>query len=203
MKKSDFNLEHQNHHIESKIIASLERIAQAFRILLWQESVTYALTPIQIQLLIFIHYHQIEKCKVSYLANEFNLSKATISDTIKLLEQKQLIQKIFDQNDSRSYTIKLTKKGKEIALKTSFFSEEISKPIEQLHSEDKQNMLLGLLDIIRHLNSSGVITLQRMCYTCTYYKSSHNGKQHYCNLLQQKLAIEDLRIDCPEHQQLT
>ena len=112
MKKSDFNLEQQNHHIESKIIASLERIAQAFRILLWQESVTYALTPIQIQLLIFIHYHQIEKCKVSYLANEFNLSKATISDTIKLLEQKQFIQKIFDQNDSRSYTIKLTKKGK-------------------------------------------------------------------------------------------
>ena len=51
MKKSDFNLEQQNHHIESKIIASLERIAQAFRILLWQESVTYALTPIQIQLL--------------------------------------------------------------------------------------------------------------------------------------------------------
>ncbi|MBL0262297.1 MAG: MarR family transcriptional regulator, partial [Leptospiraceae bacterium] len=34
-----------------------------------------------------------QKRKVSYLADEFNMTKATISDTIKTLEQKQLIKK--------------------------------------------------------------------------------------------------------------
>src|SRR5688572_14883967 len=91
MSKSDFDLISQNRSTESKIVASLERIAQAFRVLLWQESKEYALTPIQIQILIFLRFHSEEKCKVSYLAGEFNLSKPTISDTVKTLEQKQLI----------------------------------------------------------------------------------------------------------------
>ena len=38
MKKSAFDLEHQNLSIESKIVASLERVSQAFRVLLWNES---------------------------------------------------------------------------------------------------------------------------------------------------------------------
>ena len=54
MNQSDFNLIIQNQHIESKIIASFERIAQIFRVLLWQESKKYSLSPIQIQILIFL-----------------------------------------------------------------------------------------------------------------------------------------------------
>lgn len=51
--KSDFDLNQQIQSTESKIVASLERIAQAFRVLLWQESKEFALSPIQVQLLIF------------------------------------------------------------------------------------------------------------------------------------------------------
>jgi hypothetical protein len=54
MKKSSFDLEHQNSKIESKIVASLERISEAFRVLLWNESKENSLSPIQIQILIFI-----------------------------------------------------------------------------------------------------------------------------------------------------
>ena len=89
--KSDFDLEFQNENIESKIIASLERVSQAFRVLLWQESKDFSLSPIQVQVLIFLLHHSVEKKTVSYLADEFNVTKATISDTVKSLEQKQLI----------------------------------------------------------------------------------------------------------------
>src|SRR5690554_2520049 len=94
--KSDFDLVHQNQSTESKIVASLERIAQAFRVLLWQESKEFSLSPIQVQLLIFLLHHSEEKRKVSYLANEFNMTKATISDTVKTLENKGLISKVHD-----------------------------------------------------------------------------------------------------------
>lgn len=199
MNKSDFNLTHQNKSTESKIVASLERIAQAFRVLLWQESKEHSLTPIQVQVLIFLQYHSDEKCKVSYLAEEFNMTKATISDTIKTLELKKLISKKFEPHDTRSYVIQLTGKGKIIAEKTSLFSKEISKPIDKLQQDDKENLLLSLLDIIRHLNKSGVITIQRMCLTCDYYQSSAKGQKHFCTLLNQQLQVTDLRIDCPEH----
>jgi DNA-binding MarR family transcriptional regulator len=166
--------------------------------LLWQESKGHALTPIQIQVLIFLNFHSREKCKVSYLAKEFNMAKATISETIKILELKKLITKEFIPSDTRSYIILLTNKGKDIAEKTSFFSTEIFKPIDQLNPDDKEIMLLSLLDIIRHLNRRGVITIQRMCLTCKYYQSSDN-ETHFCHLLNQKLNVSDLRIDCPEH----
>lgn len=199
MSKSDFDLSYQNKSIESKIVISLERIAQAFRVLLWQESKEHSLSPIQVQVLIFLYYHSEEKCKVSYLADEFSMTKATISDTVKTLEQKKLIEKSYEPHDTRSYIIKLTNTGKAIADKVSLFSKEILKPVDKLYMEDKQSLLLSLLNIIRHLNQSGVITLQRMCMTCVNYKLTENGQQHFCKLLNQKLHVTDLRIDCPEH----
>lgn len=203
MNKSDFDLTHQQQSTESKIVASLERISQAFRVLLWQESKTYALSPIQVQVLIFLLYHSSEKRKVSYLADEFNMTKATISDTVKVLEQKDLITKEHEPHDTRSYIIHLTEKGKTVAENTSLFTRELREPINKLHPDDKDTLLLSLLDIIRHLNKSGVITIQRMCMSCAYHQVSDEGQTHFCKLLNQKLHVKDLRIDCPEHLMMT
>lgn len=200
MEKSDFDLTHQNQSTESKIVASLERISQAFRVLLWQESKEFSLSPIQVQVLIFLLHHSSEKRKISYLAEEFNMTKATISDTIKTLEQKLLISKEYEAHDTRSYIIHLTPTGKDIADKTSFFTKEIRTPIDKLNTDDKENLLLSLLNIIRHLNKSEVITIQRMCMSCAYYQPSDQGQTHYCKLLNQNLHVTDLRIDCPEHE---
>jgi DNA-binding MarR family transcriptional regulator len=199
MKKSAFDLEHQNSSIESKIVASLERVSQAFRVLLWNESKEFSLSPIQIQVLIFLLHHSDNKRKVSYLADEFNMSKATISDTIKTLEQKQLIIKEYEQHDTRSYIIHLSKNGKDVAEQTSLFAKQIQVPIDKLHVSDKENLLLSLLDIIHHLNKSGKITIQRMCFTCHFYKANKNGTEHFCGLLNTKLAETELRLDCAEH----
>lgn len=199
MHKSAFDLDHQNTSVESRIIASLERISQAFRVLLWQESTEYSLSPIQVQVLIFLLHHSEEKRKVSYLANEFNITKATISDTIKSLEQKQLIKKEYLSDDTRSFVIHLTAKGKSLANKTALFTQQLMSPVEKLHKDDKENLLLSLIEIISHLNKTGIITIQRMCFTCSYYQVSENGKKHFCKLLNQELQNAELRIDCPEH----
>lgn len=200
MKKSDFDLNEQNQNTDSRIVASLERISQAFRVLLWQESKEFSLSPTQVQVLIFLLHHSNEKRKVSYLANEFNMTRATISDTVKLLEQKKLIKKENEANDTRSFVIHLTAKGKEIAKKTSYFSEGIRTPINKLHGNDKANLLRSLMDIISHLNKSGILTIQRMCTTCSFYQQSEFGNKHFCKLLNQPLLQTELRIDCPEHQ---
>ena len=91
---SVFNLTEQNFNLESKIVAGLERLSQVFRILLWEKAKENNLSPIQIQILNFVQHHSIEKNTVSYLAQEFNITKSTISDAVKVLEQKNLIKKI-------------------------------------------------------------------------------------------------------------
>jgi len=196
MKSSPFDLSNQSKSVEGKIVASLERVSQAFRVLLWNQSKEFSLSPIQVQVLIFLLHHSSEKRKVSYLADEFNMTKATISDCVKTLEQKQLISKEYEPRDTRSYIIQLTHTGEEIAKKTSFFAGHIQIPIDKLSPSAKENLLSGLLEIIRHLNQTGIITIQRMCSTCQFYNSD-NG--HFCQLLNHKLAETELRIDCEEH----
>jgi len=198
MKYSSFNLNEQNQQIESRIVVALERISEAFRVLLWNESKENSLSPIQIQILIFIYFHSLEKCKVGYLADEFNMTKATISDSVKILLSKELVTKETDPNDTRSFSISLTNEGKKIAKKASLFASSIEQPIEKLTHEQKKIMLSGLLKLIYDLNKSGVITIQRMCFTCSNYQLEKDI--HYCKLLKSQLAESELRIDCPEHE---
>lgn len=197
MSHSPFNLTEQNQKIESKIVVALERISEAIRVLLWNKSKEFSLSPIQIQILIFIHFHTQEKCKVSYLANEFNMTKATISDSIRVLVAKELIYKEVDTHDTRSFALLLTAKGKKIVQKAALFTADLEAPIEQLAENEKNDMLNGLFKLIHQLNRSGVITIQRMCFSCSYYRNKKG--RHHCHLLQTDLLGNELRLDCPDY----
>jgi DNA-binding MarR family transcriptional regulator len=196
MAKSLFNLKDQA--IESKIVVALERVSEAFRVLLWQESKENSLSPIQIQLLIFILFHSQHLCKVSYLADEFNMTKATISDSIKVLLQKNLVGKVIDEIDTRSFNLILTDEGRKIAKKSASFAATIEKPIHQFSDEQKETLLTSLLSIIEKLKKSGIITIQRMCSSCRFYDVVNN--KHYCGLLKKPLENHELMVDCPEHE---
>jgi len=196
-KSSSFNLEKQNESIESRIVVALERISAAFRVLLWNEGKENTLSPIQIQILIFLHFHLSEKAKISHLAEEFNMTKATISDSVRVLLIKGFVTKKTNPSDARSYYLSLTAQGKEIAQKASLFTASMEQPLHKLSDEQKNEMLNGLLKLIYDLNKSGIITVQRMCFTCSNYLPD-NGI-HYCKLLKSRLAENELRIDCPEH----
>lgn len=196
---SAFDPNIQNYSTEAKIVATLERISEAFRVLLWNQSKEHGLSPLQVQLLIFLHYHSEEKCTVSYLAKEFNVAKPTISDTVKILERKKLISKEHSSVDTRSFVIQLTAKGSQLAAQTSSFSQPVQQPIDQLTSEQKEHLLDSLLTVIQELNAAGIVTVQRMCFSCAHYQKQPDGK-HYCNLLQKQLIQSELRVDCEEHQ---
>lgn len=197
MEKSVFNPEYQNKSIESKIVASLERISEAFRVLLWKESKDTSLSPLQVQMLIFLNYHSPEKYRVSFLAEEFNMTKATISDAVRILEEKKYLRKKEDEGDHRSAIIELTDMGKSAASKVSMFADEIKKPIDKLSREQKEVLLNSLFETILKLNKSGIISMQRMCLCCRYLTQENNI--NYCNLLKKSLTVQDMRIDCPEH----
>ncbi len=196
IKLTVFNLDDQNAHLDNKIVAGLERLSQVFRILLWEKAKAYNLSPIQIQLLIFIQHHTPEKNTISYLAQEFNLTKPTISDAIKILEQKNFIQKTTDKTDTRSYTIYLTVKGKKIVAATEDFTKPLTEIISSVNDAEKKVLWENIFNLIRQLNQLNIISVQRTCFNCKHY--SIKNKNHFCNLLQSKLDNQDIRIDCPE-----
>lgn len=193
---SAFNLHKQNINLDYKIVAGLERLSQVYRILLWEKAKEHSLSPIQIQLMIFIRHHSQDKSTISYLAQEFNLTKPTISDAIKILAQKKLIKKNTDNNDTRSYTIQLTEQGKKIVLKTENFANPITTIIAKSTQADKLVLWDNITNLITQLNRLEVISIQRTCFNCKHY--TIKGKTHFCDLLDQKLQTVDIRIDCEE-----
>lgn len=193
---SVFNLDNQNANLDNKIVAGLERLSQVFRILLWEKAKEHSLSPIQIQLLIFIRHHSADKTTISYLAQEFNFTKPTISDAIKILEQKKLIQKITDKADTRSYTINLTTTGKKIVSETETFANPLTEIISKATDTDKIVLWENISNLIVKLNKLEVISVQRTCFNCKHY--SIKNKTHFCNLLDLKLLTQDIRIDCGE-----
>ena len=196
---SSFNPERHLTNVDSKIVAALEKISEVFRVLLWAGAKEHKVSPIQLQLLIFLKYHRSDKhCKVASMAKEFNLTKATISDSIKTLEQKELIKRTPDANDSRSFTFSLTDKGEKVTGLVENFTGPLDGVISSLSIQQKEYLLTSVMDLIYRLNKEGIISTQRMCYTCGYYGGDRK-EYHYCNLMKAPLTLDDLRLDCPEH----
>lgn len=197
--KSIFNPEQQQKDISSKIVAGLERISEVFKTLLWDKAKLVGLSPIQIQLLIFIAFHKPELCNVSHLAKEFNITKPTVSDAIKILDKKGMIVKDFSSTDNRSYSMHLSQLGKEILSKTNDFANPLKNEIDGLGQSDLDDVFKTLGELIYKLNRNGILTVQRTCYGCSFYQK--NKDADYCNLLDQELLVKDIRLDCPEFEE--
>jgi len=196
MNDSIFNPNHQQKNLSSKIVAGLERVSEVFKILLWEKAKQVGLSPIQIQILIFVTYHKQELCNVSHLAKEFNVTKPTISDAIKTLDKKQLILKDFSSNDSRSYVIHLSQLGKQTVSEIYNFAEPLKHQVDKFNQTELEDVFKTLSELIYKLNQKGILTVQRTCFGCKFHEK-HNTSD-YCKLLEKELLNKDIRIDCPE-----
>lgn len=199
MSKSIFNPENQNTDVSAKIVAGLERISEAFKVLLWEKAKTLGLSPIQIQILIFVAHHKLDLCNVSHLAKEFNVTKPTISDAVRVLLKKNLIEKVISSSDNRSYSIKLSTDGQNMVQATENFASPIQNQLRPIKKETLEQTFNTLSQLIHKLNKIGVLSVQRTCFSCKFFKRENN--QPYCNLLEKALLDNDIRLDCPEFQE--
>ncbi|MFN0035979.1 MAG: MarR family winged helix-turn-helix transcriptional regulator [Saprospiraceae bacterium] len=196
MNDSVFDPQAQIGNADLKIIVSLERLGEGFRVLLWEKAKVLGISPIQIQILIFVQFHGDEKCKVTYLAQEFNLTKPTISEAVKSLEQKGFIERQTESLDNRSHTLHLTESGKLAVALAAHFANPMLGSLAKIPSTEKGILLEQLLGVIGQLQRAGIISMQRMCFSCRFYQK--NGQGHFCQFLNKSLDNNELRVDCEE-----
>ncbi|MDF7813957.1 MarR family winged helix-turn-helix transcriptional regulator [Hymenobacter sp. YC55] len=196
---SPFDPHRQNHppDLDHKIVASLERLSGVFRHLLWQEATHSGLSPLQLQVVVFLRFHAPGQGTVSNLAREYQVSRATISDAVKTLAQKALVSRHTDPADLRSHSLQLTPAGEQLADQASRFAAPLNSPVAGLPARQKLGLYVSLLTMLHELQQAGTIPVQRMCFSCRYYGRSPG--QHFCHLLNIPLEGSQLRIDCPEH----
>lgn len=189
--------EEQTHEIIRKLTTGLERISEAFKVMLWEKAKEHGLSPIQIQIMIFISEHKSELCNVSHLAKEFNITKPTISDAIRVLDKKGLIVKDFSPVDSRSYNILPSPDGSKMIRELNDFAKPLEEALTELGLSNLEQLYASLTTLIYQLNRSGLLNIQRTCFGCTYYANREGG--HYCHFLESELQNSDLKIDCPDY----
>ncbi len=193
---SAFDINQHQDDVASKTVVALEKVAEIFRVSLWEKAKAHGRSPLQIQLLIFIQFHPSEKCKVTYLSEEFNMTKPTISDAIKVLIQKGYLIKEQEVEDKRSFYYLLTPAGKALAEEFAFFTQPLRQIIANWQQPQQDTFYRQLLQLIQQAQQQDLVHLQRMCLNCQHYRQQ--GNRHYCNFIEKNLADAELRIDCPD-----
>jgi DNA-binding MarR family transcriptional regulator len=195
---SVFDRNEQHINQRAKIIAGIERLSTVFRAALWEEAKQYNLSPLQVQILLFISFHHAAQCSVTSLAREFAVTKATISDAVKILLEKDLLKKI-PGGDPRGFLLALSATGAKYADSLSGLSDFFTASLDNVPQAEINKIWEGMLLLIGHLQKSDMIPM-RMCHNCEHFGKEHpGGTPHFCKLMQKPLATETIRLNCPEH----
>jgi DNA-binding MarR family transcriptional regulator len=200
---SIFEPSSQHGDVDKKVVAALERLSHAFRVLLQEEAQRQDLSPIQARFLVHLLHHGDDLRRVGRLAAEFGLSRATVSDAVGTLEAKGLVRREPWPLDGRVATLRLTAEGKEVAVELSGWANVVEEQLASFSPGEKEAVMRFLMRLISALQGAGVITVARMCVSCRFFRPDANPRSvspHHCALLDLPLSGVDLRTDCPEHE---
>lgn len=204
MEASSSNRRRPDESVDSRIVGALERLSQAFRTMLWEKAKSsplgLTLSPIQIQVLVYLRRH--EESRASLLADEFDVTGATVSEVLRSLSDKGLVSRERSRDDARVQVLRLTPLGEKAAEEVSDWAAVLEQHLHAHSDAEKVIVMRFLLDLIQDLHRAGLITVSRMCSTCRYFGRDESGipeTPHYCGLMEQPLGDGDLRLDCEEH----
>lgn len=184
-------------YIEEKILSALERIHTASRASIQKAGQQHGLSPLQAQIMHYLRGH--EDVNTTRLAEQFAVSRPTISDSVAALEKKKLIRKSFRAEDARGYTLALTAKGKVEAATLATYAGPFLESVGNLTDAQKQALMDALLNLLHTMEQQGLISRTHMCLSCRHFGKDVNGSRYYCHLMDVPLGMGDLRVDCSEH----
>lgn len=186
--------------LDHTIVEALERVSQVFRTLLWEAGKPKKLSPIQIQFLLYISAHHRKFSSVSELSRTFHLTPATVSDAIKSLEQKGIVQKIISRRDGRKFPISLTREGFSLAKQLSSCYKPVLELIHNFPTESREAVMIFLLRLLESFRSHHLLDEVKTCLSCAYFQNEMDSitlQEPFCLLRNVPLPVGELRLNCP------
>lgn len=189
--------------VEAKITAALERLAVTMQRALWDAAHAHKLSATQAQFLIYLGSMGASAVTLSDLAAHFGLSLPTVSEAVRSLRAKGLLEVRRGREDGRTRQLRLTAQGRRRLVRLQRWSDAIRAQVATLTPQAKGELLSSLLELIARLQQAGLISLTRQCHTCLYFQPhryADPAAPHHCGLLDQPLHLTELRLHCPDHQ---
>jgi len=188
--------------VAAKVAGALERLGQASGVLARRAAEADGLSPIQLRLLLRLAAAPERRWRPSALAREFDVSAASLSDSIAALERKGLVERRPLGSDRRGTSLHLSGAGRRLAAEAAVPTAPLERAVAALPQAEQLALMGSLFALIESLREEGVITVARMCVSCAHFRpGAHSGAQpNHCALLDIPLGAADLRLDCPEHE---
>ncbi len=178
------------------IYNAVERLSELLRVDSRQAGAEHGLQPVQLEALHYLsicnQYSDTPMAVTQYLGQ----TKGTVSQTLKVLERKELLFRKADVNDKRISHLKVSNKGGEL-LKKTIPTNMFIKACELLSIQKSAEIETSLKVLLSALLQGNNMKTFGACHTC-----QHNIKvsgKFYCNLLKQPLSDDDVQLICKEH----
>ena len=185
-----------------RIHEGLERIATALRADDWVGARAAGVNPTQFAIMASLE-GRADGLSVRDIALQLGVSQPSATDSIAALERKGYLYKAPAPGDRRSSRVILTEHGQ-----TSLAAAHATRSVAEaaagaLDPSQQEDLLVSLVTMIRHLQETGIIPIQRMCFSCRFFRPyAHQdaAQPHHCTFVDAAFGQQDLRVDCREHE---
>ena len=190
------------HSINYRIREGLSRVGMAMRVDDWSRAKATGLNPTQLAILGLLEGRGEDGLGVKEVAAHLGVSQPTATDSINALERKGLIEKRPGASNKRAVRVALTPDGLATLQAADREKSLAEQAVGALGAGAQQDLLLTLITMIRHLQETDAIPVQRMCVSCRYFApNAHKdaARPHHCKFVDAAFGQRDLRIDCRDH----
>lgn len=174
----------------------IERLANLLRQEVRAEGQSLGLQPVQQEALYYLsicnRYSDTTLAVTEYLG----LTKGTVSQSLKILENKALIARERDNKDKRITHLKLTDKGQKFLADTCP-PQKYTLAIQQLSDENKNQTTKLMQQVLRNYQTMTGRTAFGVCHNCKYNQKTTQGM--ICGLTKEALSLKDSELICREY----
>ena len=199
-RKSLPYFEENTEPLSTRIATGLNKIGLAMKQQAWQQANEEGLSATQGQILAALVAEQ--PLTGSELSERLGVTLPTISDSVRVLVEKKLLEKSPDPRHPRASLLTPTKKGAALGARARSWPEFMAAAVKDLAPEEQQAFFSGVVKMIRALQEQGLVPLSGMCVTCTHFRPNvrEGASPHHCAFVDAQLANDQLRLDCSEHE---
>ncbi len=175
----------------------LERVSNLLRGEARRVGQAFGLAPLQHDALYYLSICNQYSDTPLAVAEFLGLTKGTVSQTLKVLENKDLISKTTDSDDRRIVHLALTAQGKRY-INQSIPPESFTQALETIPAAHQQALLEQLKALLLAYQYRSGREGFGVCKQCKHY-GQHNG-EFICGLTKDRLSIDNIELICREYQ---
>ena len=184
--------------MESQALFTLiERIANVLRAKRWRAGREFGLQPVHLQVLDYLNQCNRYSDTSVVLGKYLGITKGTLSQSISLLVNKDLLKKVSDAKDKRVFHLKLTQRGLASIEQLGFG--DIAHQLEHaLSTAEIDTISQYLQKIMSNMQRLDLSSSFGVCRTCKHFLNLANNS-FQCGLTKERLTMEEIDLICHEH----